>query len=101
MQRKGLVKELKRMTFQFFLGAEIIVVTFFYLIGPGGLQALKSAQRQNSNLIEEIKRTEGEVNALSRELADRKNNPFYKESIARKELQMAYENEIIYLLPGR
>lgn len=95
------MKELKRTALQLFLGAEIIVVTFLYLVGSGGLLALKSAHRQNSALLAEIARSEEEVKALGRELADRRTNPFYKESIARKELQMAYENEIIYLLPGR
>lgn len=95
------MKELKRTVVQLFLGAEIIVVTFLYLVGSGGLLAIKSAQRQNVALRAEIARSEEEVKALGRELTDRKNNPFYKESIARKELQMAYENEIIYLLPER
>lgn len=95
------MKEFKRTVVQLFLGVEIIAVTFLYLVGTGGLLAIKTAHRQNSVLLGEIAQSEDEVKALSRELTDRKNNPFYKESIARKELQMAYENEIIYLLPGR
>ncbi len=95
------MKELKRTVVQLFLGVEIIVVTFMYLVGSGGLLAIKSANRQNAALLAEIAQGQEEVKGLNRELVDRKNNPFYKESIARKELQMAYENEVIYLLPER
>ncbi|MBA2306594.1 hypothetical protein H0W26_00460, partial [Candidatus Dependentiae bacterium] len=45
------MKELKRSIFQLFLGAEIIVVTFLYLVGSGGLLSVKTAYRQNTALL--------------------------------------------------
>ena len=95
------MKEMKRKALRIILGAEIALVTFYYLFGSYGLQALRAGDRQNRGLLEELKQLEGEITALSGELEERKNNPFYKESIARKELQMAYDNEIIYLLPKK
>ena len=88
----------KRKALRIFLGAEIACVSLYYLLSSFGLHALKSANRFNSQLVEDIKALETELTSLSQELEDRKNNPFYKEAIARKELQMAYENEIIYLI---
>ncbi len=93
------MKEIKRASLRVVLAAEILLVTFFYLCGTGGLQALKHADVLNITLFDEIKKLESEVTGLSQELGERTSNPFYKESIARKELQMAYPDEIIYMLP--
>lgn len=92
------MKETKKRALRIFLGAEIVVVTFFYFCTGNGIRALQLAEVQNNLLLEEIKLLEQETGALSRERDERKNNPFYKESIARKELQMAYPEETIYLL---
>lgn len=92
------MKDIKRKAVRFFLGGEICFVLFYYVLSSYGLHALRVADVQNSQLIEDIKSLEKEVNTLSEELLERKDNPFYKETIARKELQMAYENEVIYLI---
>ena len=93
------MKELKRAAFRMIIGFELVLVTFFYLSGKGGLQALRHADSINSELLEDVKHLEVDIEELSRELDERMQNPFYKESIARKELQMAYQNETVYLLP--
>lgn len=76
-----------------------MVVSFWYLCSAGGLPAVQEADRINAGLLEELKVLEAEIAGLERELDDRKHNPYYKESIARQELQMAHENEKIYVLP--
>lgn len=95
------MKETKRNALRIFLGAEIALVALYYLFGSFGLQALRLADRTNQTLLEELKGLETEVLALAKELEERKTNPFYKEIIARKELQMAYDNELIYVLPKK
>lgn len=92
------MKELKRKALRIFLCAEIAVVVLYYLLGSFGLHALKSASANNHQLLEDLKSLETEIASLSCELDERKDNPFYKEMIARKELQMAYENETIYFI---
>lgn len=94
----GKMKETKKKALRFFVGAEIVVVTFLYLCGNSGVRALQAADAQNNQLLEEVKQLEMETTSLARELAERQTNPFYKESIARKELQMAYPDETVYLL---
>lgn len=81
------------------LGLEVIGVAFFYLLGSGGLVALRHAHAINNELVSDITHLEQEITQLTAELEERKQNPFYRESIARKELQMAYKNETVYLLP--
>ncbi len=95
------MKEIKRKAMRIFLGAEVAFVALYYLLGSYGLQALKSADQYNGQLLADIKNMESELTALTRELEERKDNVFYKETVARKELQMAYENEIVYVLPKR
>lgn len=95
------MKETKRKALKIFLGAEVAIIALYYLFGSFGLHALRLADRTNQNLLQEVKTIEAEVVALAKELEERKNNPFYKEVIARKELQMAYENELIYVLPKK
>ncbi len=81
------------------LGLEIIFVSFFYLCGSGGIVALRYANAINTDLVTELSHLENDITQLNKELDERKQNPFYRESIARKELQMAYKNETVYLLP--
>ncbi len=93
------MSELKRTMFRIIIGSELVLVTFFYLCGKGGIQALRQADIINSELHGDVKALEQDIAELTHELDERLQNPFYKESIARKELQMAYKNETVYLLP--
>lgn len=93
------MKDLKRSGLRLLIGAEIVVVSFWYLCSAGGLPAVQEADRINAGLLEELKVLEADNAALERELDDRTHNPFYKESIARQELQMAHDNETVYVLP--
>lgn len=93
------MKETTKTAFQMIIGFECAVVAFFYLFGKNGLQAIRLADKINSQLLEDIKLLELDIASLTRELQERQTNPFYKESVARKELQMAYKDETIYLLP--
>ena len=95
------MKEKKRRALKIFMVAQVTIVGLYYLFGSFGLQALKAADRGNLQLLEELKSLEAELAALEQELQERTDNPFYKETIARKELQMAYEDEIIYMLPKK
>ncbi len=90
---------LKQTALRYVLGLELIIVLFFYLGGSGGIVAWRYANAINSDLLKDIKSLETELVQINKELAERKQNPFYQESIARKELQMAYKNETVYLLP--
>ncbi len=96
---KRVMKELKRTALQVIIGFEVALVLFFYLFGKGGIHALRHADALNKELLSEIKQLDEEIAQLQEELDERQKNPFYKESIARKELQMAYKNETVYLLP--
>ena len=89
----------KQTALRFILVAELIIVTFFYLGGSGGIVALRYANAVNSDLLKDIALLQDDLKQLTKELDERKINPFYQERIARKELKMAYKDETVYLLP--
>jgi cell division protein FtsB len=93
------MKELQRTIVRYIIGFEIALILFFYVFGRGGIYALRHADALNKELMKDIKQLDEEIAKLQEELDEREKNPFYKESIARKELQMGYNNETIYLLP--
>lgn len=95
------MKEFKRSGLRLLVGAEIMLVSFFYLCSAGGLPAVQQADTINAGLLEEVKALEAEIDSLMHEVEERTQNPFYKESIARQELQMARDNETIYVLPKK
>jgi len=95
------MKEKKRKFLKLFLGAEVTVIVLYYLMSSSGLQALKRADYYNSQLMHDITSLETELSTLEQEVEERTTNPFYKEMIARQELQMGYENEIVYILPKK
>lgn len=95
------MKELQRTALRAIIGFEVVLVAFFYLFGKGGIHALRQADGLNKELLTDIKLLDDEIGMLQHELDERQLDPFYKESIARKELQMAYKDETIYVLPKK
>jgi cell division protein FtsB len=92
------VKSVKKNAFHILLVAEIIAITIWYLFAVSGLQSIQFGSAQIEQLKEEVAALTVGNETLEHELHERSTNPYYKESIARKELQMAYPNETIYLL---
>jgi len=95
------MNELQQTALRVIIGCELVLVAFFYLFGYGGIYALREADLFNRGLITDIKNLDLEIATLEHELDERQKNPFYKESIARKELQMAYKDETVYIVPEK
>lgn len=92
------MKELPYRLLKLFLYIECLIFAFLYIAGTNGLQALKQLKRENRALSQDIKQVLQEVSTLQNEIADWHKYPYYKEKIAREQLQMMRKNEIIYLL---
>ncbi len=93
------MKEVKRLILRVFLIGEVLALSGWYIGGNSGLRAIRSAERYNKQVLADIDTLEKEIGILKDELEERQKNSFYKERIARQELQMAREHEEIYLLP--
>ena len=73
-----------------------LIAFFFYIIvSEHGLLDLRSLKQQKAELVRENRRLKQENIALSIEIDRLRHDPAYIESIARHELGMIGENEII------
>jgi len=74
----------------------VLIGLFFYIIGSEhGFLDLRSLKRQKAELVRENRQLTQENIALSIEIDRLEHDPAYIESIARHELGMIGENEII------
>ena len=76
---------------------EIVLFAGVYLFGNRGMHALIALKKENDILEQEIVKTEREIALLRQEIDEWNLYPYYKEKIAREQLQMARKDEIIYL----
>lgn len=81
-----------------FLALEICVFCFYYGWGDHGFKAVLRLKHENAATVAKIDRLHTEVDALNVRISDLKAYPWYKEKIAREELQLAYPDEEIILL---
>lgn len=86
----------KRYIGRIFLIVESFVFLLFYLFGNNGITALNKLKQEVSVLEQNNSQMRLEIQQLSDTIKLQKNHPFFKEKIAREQLQMARENEEIY-----
>jgi len=88
----------KKNLFLAFLSVEIIVFVSIYIFGSNGLQSLYKLQDENQSLSKEIFELQIELNEIDHQIADLNFNDFYKEKIAREQLQMVKKDDEVYIL---
>jgi cell division protein FtsB len=91
------MNNIKKIILRVFFLFEIIIFTVLYLFGSHGLQALNNLEKKNTGLKKELNILEKEVETLAKQLNEWNNCLFYKEQIAREQLQMAHPHEELYL----
>lgn len=92
------MKKIKKIVMRSFFAFEIILFIFFYFFGAYGLQAMVQLKRENSYLLQEIVSLGQEITHLEQEINAWITDPFYKEKVAREQLQMARSGDQIYYL---
>jgi len=92
------MKEIKRRILRIFFVLEICVFIGVYAFGPHGIQHLRQLSHENEQLEREVQALKIEVSELEQKIVQWNTHSFYKEKIAREQLQMAYKNEEIYYL---
>jgi len=75
---------------------EICALLILYLYGNHGLQNIYKLERENTMLAKEVQRMAREIETIEQEIAAWNHDGFYKEKVAREQLQMAYKNDEIY-----
>ncbi|MFI5332661.1 MAG: septum formation initiator family protein [Candidatus Babeliales bacterium] len=81
-----------------FFGIEVLVFAWLYFFGAQGLHTLWRMQHEHSTAEHTLVVMQKEVNSLEHELHAWQHHPFYKEKLAREQLQMARPGEQIYYL---
>jgi len=77
---------------------ELCALVILYLYGNHGLQNICKLERENTILTKETQRMAHEIDALEHEIAAWNHDSFYKEKVAREQLQMAYKGDEVYYI---
>ncbi|GMU19820.1 MAG: hypothetical protein AMXMBFR12_10110 [Candidatus Babeliales bacterium] len=83
---------------RFAFAIELALFTGYYLIGTNGIVTLILMSKEIKCVQLEVSLLKDEVQHLQNHIALQKKHPFFKEKIAREQLQMAHENEEIYVV---
>jgi cell division protein FtsB len=76
--------------------AEIVIIVGNFLYAENGLPAILTLQQESGHLKDEIQAIKKELATMEEQLAQWDKYPFYKEKIAREQLHMIRDNEIVY-----
>lgn len=92
------MRTFKRTMLRVFFALEVFIFIGVYLFGPSGLQTMLRLEHENAELGREIEVLQTEVGSWEQKIVVWKADDFYKEKIAREQLQMArVGDEIFYL----
>lgn len=80
-----------------FIG-ECVVFFGFYLFGSRGLPQIRALRAENKQHIDDIMTLENDIILLQKEIDDWNTYPFYKEKIAREELQLINPGDTVYFV---
>lgn len=77
---------------------QLSLYTVFYYYGQQGIQQIESMKHANLQTEQQIVQLQSDIETLTYELAQWHTFPFYKEKLAREQLQMARVGDIIYYI---
>lgn len=90
------MKQLKKYIMRVVLCFESLFFVWALVYGPHGITALTAMQEENKRLQETTVQLQTEVAALENTIVAWQTDPYYKEQVAREQLQMAGKDETIY-----
>jgi len=88
----------KKRIFRLLFGVELMIFTIHYLFGAQGISLLHGLKKDLVQIDQELVVLQDEITRLEKQLVSINNDPFYKEKIAREQLQMARKDELIYMI---
>lgn len=88
----------KRHFLRFFFVFEIMIFLGIYFLSPHGVRILSNMHKENRYVVDKIEELQKDIQTLEAEVAEWEHNSFYKEKIAREQLQMAKSSDEVYFL---
>jgi cell division protein FtsB len=89
---------LKKIAMRIFLVLEMFAFGYVYICGKNGLQSLRKYKNVVIDLKKNITQLDQEVAFLEKEIHVWQSDDFYKEKIAREQLQMARKGDELFYI---
>jgi len=87
---------IKKILLRVLFSTELLVFCYVYMYGKNSISMLVGLQKDNSILLDQVHTQKQEIAVLEGEIAQWEAYPFYKEKVAREQLQMARATEQVY-----
>jgi len=78
------------------IGIEVCITAALFVFSPHGLPNLHRLTHEKKLLQQSTDTILGDIRQLQTHIAQWQSSPFYREQLAREQLQMAYADEIVY-----
>lgn len=91
-------KELKKIGFKSFWALEVLFFLYFYIFSKNGIISIKRLEIINKSYKCDIINLQNDIVKLKKDLSDWDSNNDYKMLVARKDLQLGYDNEEYYII---
>jgi len=93
----GLIRKSSQLIIRLFLCFEVGLYALCYVTGAHGMKKIHELWAENAAFAQTIKRLNNERECLRCEINDWQHYPWYREKIAREELQLAYPHDELFL----
>lgn len=90
--------QIKKMCLKLFLILEMAIFGYMYFFGNNGIYVLQEKRKCTMNLEKNIKGLKDEIEQLEQEIYVWQTDDFYKEKIAREQLQMARKGDELFYI---
>lgn len=92
------MKQIKHMVMKVVFVVEVCLFGYVYLCGKNGFQMFFEKRRENAALAKTVSVLENEVAQIEFEMNRWQSDDFFKEKIAREQLQMARDGDEIFYI---
>ena len=88
----------KKLIMPLIFAAELFLFALFYYYGAHGLRVVQQLKQENQLIELQMAQVNQEIALLEEEINTWRTEPFYKEKLAREQLNMLRDDEESYLL---
>lgn len=88
----------KKLLLRLFFTTEILLFGWFYYYGVRGIVAVQELKAENKEIAVQVASLQNEIDAVDAQIIAWNSDPYFKEKIAREQLQMARDGDEIYVL---
>ncbi len=88
----------KKLLLRLFFTAEILLFGWFYYYGVRGIVAVQELKAENNEIAVQVADLQNEIDAVDAQIIAWNSDPYFKEKIAREQLQMARDGDEIYVI---